>query len=59
MSRWPELRCVKPRALEIQRAKAGNRVTVSAYFQELETVINKYGLEDKPHLIFNVGDRLG
>ena len=57
MSRWDELRLVKPRALEIARAKAGNVDNVNAYFKELKGVIQKNNLEDKPHLIFNVDEK--
>ena len=32
-------------------------MTVSTYFQQLEAVIKKYDLEDKPHLIFNVDEK--
>ncbi|KAK3099590.1 hypothetical protein FSP39_006586, partial [Pinctada imbricata] len=54
MGRWPELKLVKPRSLELQRAKARNKENVSAYFSELNDNITKYELNDKPHLIFNV-----
>ena len=57
MSRWPELKLVKPRALELQRAKAGNKETVSSYFTELNEILTKYDLKDKPHLIFNVDEK--
>ncbi|XP_061196384.1 uncharacterized protein LOC133204647 [Saccostrea echinata] len=57
MSRWEELRVVKPRAMEIQRAKAGNKETVTSYFKELQEVIHKNNLQDKPHLIFNVDEK--
>ena len=28
-----------------------------AYFQELELIINKHNLRDKPHLIFNIDEK--
>ena len=55
--RWPELHVLKPRALEQQRAKSASETTVSAYFNELEDIIKKYNLHDKPHLIFNVDEK--
>ena len=55
--RWPELRVLKPRALEQQRAKCTSESVVSSYFVELEHVIKKYNLQDKPHLIFNVDEK--
>ena len=58
MSRWEnDIKLVKPRALEIQRAKAGNQKSVNSYFDELEKVITKYNLKDKPHLSFNVDEK--
>ena len=30
---------------------------MSSYFEELERVIKKYNLQDKPHLIFNVDEK--
>ena len=42
MSRWEnDIKLVKPRALEIQRAKAGNQRSVNSYFDVLEKVITK------------------
>ena len=55
--RWPELHVLKSRALEQQRAKSASETTVSAYFSELEDIIKKYNLHDKPHLIFNVDEK--
>ena len=58
MSRWDaDLKLVKPRALEIQRAKAGTIESVNSYFDELTGIIEKYDLKDKPHLIFNVDEK--
>ena len=58
MTRWDnELKLVKPRSLEIQRAKSEKADTVNGYFQELEEVIKKYNLQDKPHLILNVDEK--
>ena len=55
--RWPEIRVVKPRALEIQRAKCTSDEVVENYFAELEKILIKYNLKDKPHLIFNVDEK--
>lgn len=58
MSRWEnDIKLVKPRPLEIQRAKVGNQRSLNFYFDELEKVITKYNLKDKPHLIFNVDEK--
>ncbi|XP_041376339.1 uncharacterized protein LOC121388791 isoform X2 [Gigantopelta aegis] len=55
--RWPELRLIKPRALEQFRAKCTSSTVVCSYFDELENIITKYSLYDKPHLIFNVDEK--
>lgn len=57
MNRWPELKVLKPRSLEIVRAKCGQIENVGKYFESLEEVINKYGLQNKPHLIFNINEK--
>ncbi|CAG2211698.1 unnamed protein product [Mytilus edulis] len=54
---WPELRVVKPRSLEILRAKCGSVANVEKYFDSLDQVVHKYNLQDKPHLIFNVDEK--
>ncbi|KAK3100399.1 hypothetical protein FSP39_019286 [Pinctada imbricata] len=57
ISRWPELRVLKPRGLEHLRAKSARAETVHNYFSNLSEVIAKYDLADKPHLIFNVDEK--
>ena len=57
LGRWSELKVVKPRSLEVARAKAANVENVSKYFQELEKTLDKYQLKDKPHLLYNVDEK--
>jgi hypothetical protein len=58
IKRWPELRVLKPRALEVQRAKCTSEAVVSNYFNELENILDiKYNLKTKPHLIYNVDEK--
>lgn len=57
MKRLPDLKVVKPRALEYQRAKTSNPANVKKYFVELSSILNKYNLSDKPHIIFNVDEK--
>ena len=52
VSRWPELKVLKPRSLEIARAKCSSVAVVDNYFKELEQVIREYGFDKKTHLIF-------
>ena len=57
MNRCPELNVLKPHGLEIACAKCGIIENVEKYFESQEEVINKYGLQNKPHLIFNVDEK--
>ena len=52
LKRWLELRVLKPRGLEQCRAQSASASVVTNYFGELEKILNKYQLKDKPHLIF-------
>ena len=57
MSRWPELKVLKPRGLEIQRAKATTVDCVNRYYSELGNILTKYNLQDKPERIYNVDEK--
>ena len=57
IKRWPELKVVKPRSLEYQRAKSANPENIRKYYEELSGVLDKYGLRDKPHRIYNVDEK--
>ncbi|XP_041372513.1 uncharacterized protein LOC121385794 [Gigantopelta aegis] len=57
MKRWPELKVQKPRSLEIMRAKATSEETVNIYFNELETILNKYNLKNSPQSIYNIDEK--
>jgi hypothetical protein len=54
---WPELRVVKPRSLEVSRTKSASDDIVQNYFNQLEHIIDKYELQNNPHLIFNVDEK--
>jgi len=56
MKRNPSLKVKKPRALNILRAKSVTREAVGAYFGELENIMNKYDLLDKPQCIYNIDE---
>ncbi|KAJ8028895.1 hypothetical protein HOLleu_28147 [Holothuria leucospilota] len=56
LSRWPELKVVRPSKLGMKRAKAITKESISKYFNELNNILIKYELKDKPHLIFNVDE---
>ena len=55
--RWPELKVLRPRALEFVRAKSASEEVVMKYFENLSETVNKYDLHDKPHLIFNIDEK--
>lgn len=57
LGRWPELKVLRPRSLEIARAKSASEPIVTKYFEELAAIVQKYDLGDKPHLIFNVDEK--
>ena len=42
MSRWPELKILKPRGLDMQRAKAVTLECVQNYYTELGLILTKY-----------------
>ena len=57
MSRWPELKILKRRGLEIQRAKATTVNCVSSYYKELGSIISKYNLTNRPERIYNADEK--
>ena len=55
--KWPDMKALKPtRSLSMIRAKAVSREVIENYFNNLEQILNKYELSDKPHRIFNVDE---
>ena len=48
---------LKPRSLEVQRAKCTTADVVDSYFKGLKQAMTKYNLLDKPHLMFNVDEK--
>ena len=57
MDRWPELKKVKPRSLVNYRAQATSKETVSAYFDNLQSVLQRNNLINKPEHIYNVDEK--
>ncbi|KAJ8304314.1 hypothetical protein KUTeg_017897 [Tegillarca granosa] len=57
LQRWPDVRVQKPHSLEAVRAKCTSKETVNRYFEELEKILNKYGLKDKPERVFNIDEK--
>ena len=56
MARWPEVKVLKPRGLKMQRAKATTLDCVTNYYNELNQILTKYDLHDKPVRIYNVDE---
>ena len=48
MARWPELKLLRPRGLELQHAKATTVGSVTRYYQELRSILDKYSIKDHP-----------
>ena len=57
LGRWPEMRVIKPRALEDERAKLAKESVVMSYFDNLEKCLRKHDLLNKPHLIYNIDEK--
>ena len=57
LERFPELKVKKPRSLEVARACSATRPTIANYFKELDGIMKKYNLYDKPHSIFNIDEK--
>ncbi|KAJ8309288.1 LOW QUALITY PROTEIN: hypothetical protein KUTeg_014162 [Tegillarca granosa] len=55
--RWPKIKLMKPRSLTSIRAKAASMDTVQAYYTELETILDRYHLKDRPEGIYNVDEK--
>ena len=57
IGRWPELRVVKPSSLSEQRAKSASKESLNNYFVELNKIMLKYDLKDKPQHIYNIDEK--
>ena len=57
MSRWPELKVLKPCGLQIQRAKATTMSCVSSSNKQLGSILCKYNLTNRPEKIFNADEK--
>lgn len=57
LDRWPNLKATKPRSLDIARAKNATRETVDTYFDQLHSILTKYDLITKPHLLYNIDEK--
>ena len=54
LRRWTDrLSSLNPRSLETTRAKGSTPEVINNHYSELESVLLKYGLNDKPQLIYN------
>lgn len=49
--------CEKSRTLAIARAKAASEENVTAYFQELDQILTKYNLTEKPQHMYNIDEK--
>ncbi|XP_062566908.1 uncharacterized protein LOC134229216 [Saccostrea cucullata] len=57
IDRWPDLKVRRPKTISELRAKATSRESIEKYFKELESILDKYDLRDKPECIYNVDEK--
>jgi len=57
LSRWPEMKVTKPRALNYYRAKSATELAVSTFFEKLSECITANDLQSKPHMIYNIDEK--
>ena len=57
IGRWRELRVAKPSSLSEQRAKPVSEESLNNYFVELNKIMMKYDLKDKPQHIYNIDEK--
>ncbi|XP_053376483.1 uncharacterized protein LOC128547533 [Mercenaria mercenaria] len=57
LNRWSSIKVVKPRSLEMARARSATRPAIDQYFNELNKILTKYNLKDKPHCIYNINEK--
>ena len=57
MDRWPDIKLQRPRALSLSRAKSASKEAVDLYFNELEYILDKYDLKNKPQCIYNIDEK--
>lgn len=58
INRWKEdIKLQTPRALDVYRAKGANPEAVRNYYNELEKIMTKYSLTEKPEKIFNIDEK--
>ena len=54
--RFPELKYGKPKGLQMNRAKTASREVIDRYYSELDRILTKYDLHDKPGRIYNTDE---
>ncbi|KAJ8313769.1 hypothetical protein KUTeg_008330, partial [Tegillarca granosa] len=57
LQRWPSLKIIKPRNLEIARAKSATQSAINNYFKELDKILTSNNLKQRPHAIYNVDEK--
>jgi hypothetical protein len=56
MSRWPNLKLVKPQKLSTCRAKYASKENIDKYFRELSNILTQNNLHVKPERILNIDE---
>ena len=57
VKRWPDVRVIRERAVGGVRACPTSKESINIYFQELDAVLYKYHLKERPHLIYSVEEK--
>ncbi|CAG2202135.1 unnamed protein product [Mytilus edulis] len=57
MGRWPELNVCRPKTISELRAKTTSRTSIYRYFKQLDRIMEKYELNDKPRSVYNVDEK--
>lgn len=58
LRRWPDFKAVSQRAFSVARTKSEYKGIIIKFFNELEKTLLKFDLIDKPHLIYNVDEKV-
>lgn len=57
IGRWPELKVQRPKTISELRAKATSKESILHYFDELNSILEKYNLKNAPESIYNVDEK--
>ena len=56
IKRWPALQIGKPRSLSMARAKATTPTIISAYYDQLKSIMDEHDFINKPGQVYNLDE---